>query len=418
MNQIQSSFRNPARLWQRTISSAVVWGPGLLVMLADTDVGNVVTAAQSGARWGFRLLPILLFLIPLLYAVQELTVRLGIFTGRGQGELIREKFGVRWAAVSAVALTVATLGSTVTEFTGLAGVGELYGLPRGLTLSVAATTLLCIAASGSYRRMERIFLGIGLLELAFFLLAWHSHPKLSDITAHVRDLPFRNSDFLYLAAALIGATFSPWTIFYQQSAVAEKKLRPEHQRAARWDTACGAILTQLLTAAILITTAAITIGDAASPRLDTVGKVIDTLAHCLSGQAGRLIVSIGVLGAAMTAAVVSSLGMAWGIGEIAGVRRSLEHRPWRVPWFYGVYAASVAGSAALVWLVPDLVWLNVSAQVLNALMLPLSLGFLVVLAAKCLPEGQQLRGVHLWLLVVASALVCVLGMVGGLSGLI
>ena len=148
MNQIQSSFRNPARLWLRMMSSVVVWGPGLLVMLADTDVGNVVTAAQGGARWGYRLLPILLSLIPLLYAVQELAVRLGIITGRGQGELIREKFGVSWAAVSAIALTVATVGSTVTEFTGLAGVGEIYGLPRGLTLSAAATTLLCIAASG------------------------------------------------------------------------------------------------------------------------------------------------------------------------------------------------------------------------------------------------------------------------------
>jgi NRAMP (natural resistance-associated macrophage protein)-like metal ion transporter len=311
------------------MSSVVVWGPGLLVMLADTDVGNVVTAAQGGARWGYRLLPILLSLIPLLYAVQELAVRLGIITGRGQGELIREKFGVSWAAVSAIALTVATVGSTVTEFAGLAGVGEIYGLPRGLTLLVAATTLRCIAASGSYRRMERIFLGMGLLELAFFLLAWHSHPKLQDIIAHVRDVPLHNRDFLYLAAALIGATFSPWTIFYQQSAVAEKKLRPEHQRAARWDTAIGALLTQLLNAAVLITTAAITMGDTTSPRLDTVGKVIDTLAYRFNGEAGRLIVSIGVLGAAMTAAVVSSLGVAWGIGEIAGVRRSLEHRPWQ-----------------------------------------------------------------------------------------
>jgi NRAMP (natural resistance-associated macrophage protein)-like metal ion transporter len=417
MNQIQFSLRNPGPLWLRMMSSAAVWGPGLLVMLADMDVGNVVTAAQSGAQWGYRLVPILLSLIPLLYAVQELTVRLGIFTGRGQGELIREKFGVRWAAVSAIALTVATVGSTVTEFTGLAGVGEIYGLPRGLTLSVAATALLCIAASGSYRRMERIFLGIGLLELAFFLLAWHSHPKLSDITAHVRDLPLRNRDFLYLAAALIGATFSPWTIFYQQSAVAEKKLRPRHQRAARWDTAIGAMLTQLLTAAVLISTAAVTMRDSASP-LDTVGKVVDTLTYCFSGEAGRLIVCTGIVGAAMTAAVVSSLGMAWGIGEIAGFRRSLEHRPWRAPWFYGVYALCVAGSATLVWLVPDLVWLNVSAQVVNALMLPLSLGFLIVLAAKSLPEGQQLRGVYFWLLVIASALTCVVGMVGGLSGLV
>ena len=109
---------------------AAVFGPGIVVMLADTDVGSVITAGQSGAQWGYRLLLLQFLLMPILFIVQELTVRLGLFTGRGHGELIRDTFGAFWAWVSAAGLTVAVLGALVTELSGVAGVGELYGLPR------------------------------------------------------------------------------------------------------------------------------------------------------------------------------------------------------------------------------------------------------------------------------------------------
>src|SRR5271165_6983822 len=124
------------------VRAAAVWGPGLLVMLADTDAGNVVTAAQAGAQWGYRLLPLVLMLIPMLYLVQELTVRLGVHTGRGHAELIRERYGFGWALVAVGGLAAAAIGSLVTEFTGVAGVGEMFGLPRELTLPMAAALVL------------------------------------------------------------------------------------------------------------------------------------------------------------------------------------------------------------------------------------------------------------------------------------
>ena len=127
--------------------SIAVWGPGLLVMLADADAGNVVTAAQSGAQWGYRLLPLVLLLIPMLYMVQELTVRLGVYTGRGHAELICVRFGLGWARLSTLGLAGAVVGSLITEFTGVAGVGELFGLSRSFTLPLAAATLLIIVAS-------------------------------------------------------------------------------------------------------------------------------------------------------------------------------------------------------------------------------------------------------------------------------
>jgi Mn2+/Fe2+ NRAMP family transporter len=393
-----------------------VWGPGLLVMLADCDAGNVVTAAQSGAQWGYRLLPLLLLLIPMLFMMQELTVRLGICTGRGHGELIRERFGAGCAWLSTAGLVVATIGSLVTEFTGAAGIGELYGLSRDVTLPLAAAALLTVVATGSYRRVERTALVIGLFELAFFAVAWVAHPKLGALIRDAADLPLANREFLFLTSAIIGASFNPWMIFYQQSATVDKRLQLHDINAARWDTGVGAVLTQFLTGAVLVAAAAVLTSGGASASLTSVGQIGDALTPVLGVTAGHLVFGVGVLGASLVAAIVASLALAWGVGEVTGYQRSLEYRPLEARWFYGVYAAAATAAAALVWFVPDLVWLNIAAQVLNAFLLPLVIGFLVALAVKVLPEPLRLRGWYLALIIGVSAIVCGLGLFGGIAG--
>ncbi len=397
------------------VRSIAIWGPGLLVMLADTDAGNVVTAAQAGAQWGYRLLPLVLVLIPMLYMVQELTVRLGLYTGGGHGELIRERFGVGWAYVSTLGLAAAVIGSLITEFTGVAGIGELFGLSRSLTLPLAAATLLIIVASGSYKRVERVALLIGLFELAFFVVAWRAHPGLAAFARDAIDLPIRNGDFQLLAAAIIGATFNPWMIFYQQSATVDKRLQPGDLVHARWDTGIGAVLTQCLTGAVLVAAAAAFATGSSTASLSSVGEISGALTPVLGESAGRAVFGAGVLGASLVAAIVSSLALAWGVGEVAGYRRSLEYRPFEARWFYGVYAAAVVGSAGVVWLASNLVWLNIAAQVLNAFLMPLVIGFLVALAVKALPEPYRLRGWYLGLIVGVSALVSAVGVFGGLQ---
>jgi len=397
-----------------------IWvvGPGLLVMLADTDAGNVVTGAEAGARWGYRLLPLLLLLTPMLYMVQELTVRLGLATGRGHGELIKQQFGFGWACLSTAGLAAAVIGSLITEFTGVAGIGELYGLSRALTLPVAAAVLLAVVATGAYRRVERTAIVIGLFELAFFAVAWAAHPSPATLARDAVDLPLGNREFLYLAAAVIGAVFNPWMIFYQQSAIADKKLRLDHLAAARWDTAIGAALTQCLTGAVLVAAAATLASGGAAAGLSSVGEVSNALTPLLGESMGRLVFSAGVLGASLVAAIVCSLALAWGVGEVAGYQRSLENHPFEAKWFYGVYAAAAVGAAAVVWLAPDLVWLTIAAQVLNAFLMPLVIGFLVALAVKALPEPLRPRGAYLWALIGVSTVVCAVGLYGGVSGLL
>jgi Mn2+/Fe2+ NRAMP family transporter len=300
----------------------------------------------------------------------------------------------------------------------VAGIGELYGLSRGLTLPVAAAALLGVVATGSYRRVERIAIVIGLFELAFFAVAWAAQPSLETLAKDAVDLPLGNREFLFLVAAVIGAVFNPWMIFYQQSATANKRLQPDDLEAARWDTAVGAVLTQCLTGAVLIAAAATLASSGASANIGSVGDISVALSPLLGEDVGLLFFSAGVLGASLVAAIVSSLALAWGGGEVSGYRRSLEFRPFEAKWFYGVYTACVVGAAALVWFVPDLVWLNIAAQVLNAFLLPLVIGFLLALAVKTLPEPMRPRGFYLWILIGICAGVIALGLYGGVSGLL
>ena len=393
-----------------------VMGPGLVVMLADTDVGSIITAAQSGVQWGYRLLLLQLLLVPVLFVVQELTVRLGIFTGQGHGELIRKSFGTGWAWLSVSGLGVATLGALVTEFSGVAAVGELFGVPRVLSLGLTVAVLLAIVLTGSYRRVERVAIGLGLFEFAFFFVAWRAHPQGAAIAAGMMHMPLGDRAYLYLVAANIGAVIMPWMIFYQQSAVADKKLQPHHYKHARWDTAIGSLITQAVMAAILVAAAA-TIGRwHGSATLDSIGDITKMLVPFLGADVGRVVFSLGTIGAALVAAIVASLASAWGFGEVTGYRHSLEHRPLDAPWFYGIYSLAVIGGAVVVDLAPNLVELNIGVEVMNALMLPLVLGFLVALAFRALPPEHRLRGLYAWVVVGVALITAGLGVYGGITG--
>lgn len=395
---------------------AAIFGPGLVVMLADTDVGSIITAAQSGAQWGYRLLLLQVVLMPILFMVQEMTVRLGLHTGRGHGELIADTFGRFWAWVSVAGLAVAVFGALITELSGVAGIGELYGVPRGLSLGLATVALLAVVLTGSYRRVERIAIALGLFELAFFAVAWMAQPGLAEMAQGAVTIPYANKEYVYLAAANIGAVIMPWMVFYQQSAIADKGLDPSHLRAARWDTAIGAVITQLVMAAVLVATAA-TIGKAnPEASLTTVGELSNALTPFLGEGLGRAVFSAGVLGAGMVAAIVATLALAWGVGEVTGYQRSLNLRPPQARAFYGLYAAAVAGCAALVWVWPNLVSLNVGVQIMNALLLPLVLGFLIALSVKALPPAVRLRGWYRWVVTVVVGLTTALGVFGGFSG--
>jgi Mn2+/Fe2+ NRAMP family transporter len=398
-------------------SIVAVWGPGLLVMLADTDAGNIVTAAQAGSVWGFRLAPLLLLMIPVLILVQDLAVRIGVYRNRGFGDLVRERFGRVGAYAAGAALVAATLGSLITEFTGIAGVGELYGVSRWIILPLASVTLIAVAFTGEYRRVERIALLFGLFEVAFLFVAWRSQPAANDILRDVIDQKWNDTGYLYLVAGLVGATFNPWMIFYQASAISQKRLTAADYSAARWDTVFGAILTQTLTMAVLVAVAALRSG-ATGQSLEDIGEISRALTPLLGETTGRLVFSAGVVGAAMAAAIVCSLACAWGLSEMFGLPNSLERRARQSPGVLSIYAAWVVGSATLVLFVSNLVWLSVGMQVLNAVLLPIIVAPLVIIAATMLPNGARIVGLRLRVTVALVGIVAVTGLVGAVAGLL
>jgi Mn2+/Fe2+ NRAMP family transporter len=375
-----------------------VIGPGLMVMLADTDAGSVVTAAQSGAAWGYSLLPLEVALIPVLYLVMELTVRLGIATGKGHAQLIKESFGPKWATVSVLTLLVSTTGALVTELVGLAGVGAMEGVPTYLTVPGAALLLAVVVLAGSYRRVELIGVMLGLFELAFLVAAACSHPDVHSVGKSFLSFgPVGKSGYTAMVAANIGAVIMPWMVFYQQSAVVDKGLRPKDFRAGRIDTAIGAVITQMVMIAVLVVTGATLFArghDHGSSSLGSVQAISAALVPYLGSTVGKLVFAFGVSGAALVAAIVVSLAAAWAFAELRGTRGSLNSKARQAPLFYGVYIASLAAAATIALVCGSAVRLSIAVEVGNALLLPIVLVFLLALAWKALPAPYRLHKVQ------------------------
>lgn len=364
-------------------------------MLADTDVGSLVTAAQSGAEFGYRMILPNLVLMPILYFVQEMTVRLGIVTGKGHGALIRERFGRWWALLSAITLFMTSVGALLTEFAGVAGVGTLFGLSRTVTVPVAAAFLIGIAMTGSYRRAERIGIAFGLAELVFIPAMIMAHPHLHAIAHGLFRLPLHNGSYVMLLAANVGAVIMPWMIFYQQGAVVDKGLTCRHIAAARHDTAAGSVITQGIMIVMVLAFAA-TVGVAhPGAALSTVGDMSSALRPFLGTLGARVLLGLTMLGAGLVAALVASLAGAWGISEVFGWTHTLNEPPTRSSAkFYITYGMAHLLGAVVVLVSLDLVSLVIDVEVMNAVLLPIVLGFLLALEAKALPPEHRMAGTH------------------------
>ncbi|MBV8785580.1 MAG: divalent metal cation transporter [Mycobacterium sp.] len=372
-----------------------VWGPGLVVMLADTDAGSLITASQSGAQWGYRMVLPQLILMPVLFVVQEMTVRLGIVTGRGHGALIRERFGRGWAWLSAFTLFASAIGALLTEFAGVAGVGELFGVSRFVSIPIATVALLALVLTGSYRRVERIGLIVGAAELAFLVAMVMARPSPEALIDGLSSMPLGDPSYLLLVAANVGAVIMPWMVFYQQGAVVDKRLSENTIRQARYDTAFGAVLTQLIMIAVVVTMASTVAGHSGDAPLETVGQISNSLTPYLGRVGGTVLFGLGMLGAALVAAIVASLAGAWGLAEVFGWRHTLNERPSRATAkFYLTYGLAHVVGAALVLASVDLINLAVDVEVMNALLLPIVLGLLLALEARALPEQWRMRGLH------------------------
>ncbi len=396
---------------------ALTIGPGLVVMLADTEAGSVIAAAKSGAEWGYRMVLPQFLLTPALFMAQELAARLGLTTRQGLAELVLRRMGRAAAVILLATLVASCVGALVTELSGLAGVGELFGIPVWQSSVAAAAGLLGIVWTGSYRSVELVAIAVGLCELAFIVLAWLAHPAAGEMVAQAVQVPFTDRGYLYLLAANLGTCVIPWAVFYQQSASIDKGLTPANLAAMRFETLGGALLCQTVTAAVVVASAA-AFGHATAggPTLDKVGDIAHAFSTSIGPTIGRVVFAVGLSGGALVAGIVVCLTAAWAFGEVFGLRHSLSATPARAPWFYGAFTAVLAAGTALVASGTDLVQLSVGAGVLNVLLLPVVLWFLYRMARQALPAELRLGGAYAAAVAAVLALTAGVGFYAGVVG--
>ncbi|CAI2697080.1 NRAMP family divalent metal transporter [Apilactobacillus kunkeei] len=398
------------RFWLELKKWLIVIGPGVIVMLADTDAGCLITAAQSGASYGYSMILPQLLLIPILFMVQEMTVRLGIVTKKGHGELIREYFGKFWAYFSAITLMISTIGALLTEFIGIAGVGELFGISKWITIPLSTFVLILIAFLGSYRRVEKIGIIFGLFELTFIIGIFMVHPNMDSIMNGIQSIPIHDDGYVYLVAANVGAVIMPWMIFYQQSAVVDKGLKRHMIKKEQTDTMVGTFITQGIMICFIVLFAATVFHSQLHATEETVGDLVTSIGRYIGMVPAKAIMGSSILGGALVAAIVVVLAGTWGMTEVLDWKHSLNERINRSNLgFYSMYSIVLIISALLVLFNEDLVSIAITVEVINALMVPIVLGFLLILETKALPDRYKMKGIYKKIVIILSLIVMVFG---------
>jgi Mn2+/Fe2+ NRAMP family transporter len=369
------------RRWQQSLLTfLMVFGPGLIVMEADNDAGAVSTYVQAGAQYGLHLLWLLLVLLPITYFVQEMVARLGIATGKGHAAMIYERFGKWWGHFSLIDLLFVNFLTLITEFAAISLALSAMGVSPIISVPVSASGLILMVVSGSYLRWERTVIVLCLIDLTWFALTAMVHPDWGAV-AHNSLVPHLppgriTSDLVFLIIAIVGTTIAPWQLFFQQSCVAEKRLRFADLKWARLDTLLGATFTVFVAGAMMV------VGDFGR-RHGIVFSDPAQMAQALVPFGGKLLrngILLLMVNAAVLGTTAISLASAWAYGEVRGWPHSLHKKIWEAPGFYAFYIGCV-GLAAGIVLIPHmpLQLVIISVQVFAGLILPSAIIFLQLL---------------------------------------
>ena len=417
--RVSSGQRGSGR-FRRLLFYLGMLGPGLIAAIAGDDAGGVATYATAGASYGYQFLWTLLVITVSLCLVQEMSTRLGAVTGQGLADLIRERFGIRWTAVSVIALLVANGATVVSEFAGVAAATELLGVSRYLSVPLAAVAIWILVVWGSYHRVEKVFLVMTLAFLAYPITVFSIRPDWAEIGRQVfspRITP--DSAYLTTLVAFVGTTMTPYMQIYAQSAVAEKGVDLEHYGWERLDAYLGAILSDVFAFFIIVTTAVVLFPQGI--QIETAADAAKALAP-LAGQWASTVFALGLLGASMLAAGVLPLSTAYPVSEALGMERGVSRTFREAPFFMGIFTGLIIIGAGIT-LLPGLplIPLLILAQVINGVLLPIVLISIVRLAGDRSVMGSyangRLYGFLGWLTVVTVSILSILMVVSSILGI-
>ena len=412
--QARRLARRPRLRWPRTglLAFLAVVGPGIISQSAGNDAGGITTYAIAGAQFGFGLLWILV-LTTLSYGVtQEMGARMGIVTGKGLGALIREQYGPRWTLLALLVLLVTNLGDTAADVAGIGAALQIFGVTKYLSIPIAVVGMYLLATRGNFARIEKVFLASAALFVAYIVSGVLAHPDWGAALHSVVVPPIRlNHLYVFTFIGIIGTTITPWGQFFIQSYVVDKQLGPDDLRLERADVYLGSVASQVVAFFIVLATAATLYAhgqhDVASAA--DAARALEPLA----GRFAALLFGLGLLNAALLGSMALPLSGAYAVTQALGAEFGLRRGFREAPLFYGIFSATV-GLAALFVLIPGLPLVTVMfvSQVLDGLLLPILLLFVVLLANNRALLGRHVNGplfnVIAWgtitLLIVASLL--------------
>ncbi len=374
------AVRRPGR--REILIFLTVLGPGLITAMVDNDAGGIATYSVAGARFGYELLWVLVFTAILLTLVQEMTVRMGMVTGKGLAALIRERFSLRLTAFIMLILLITNFANTVSNFAGLAASMQLFGVPSWLAVPPLAALIWWLVVRGTYKRVEKVFLIASLVYISYIIAAFLAKPDWGEVgKALVTPSPQFNTTYLVMMVTIIGTTIAPWMQFYQQAAIVDKGLDASKLRYERLDTVIGSVLMTLVAMFIVIACAAAFYYNpqAGATTITTAEEAATALAP-VAGSYASYLFGLGLLVASLFAGSILPLSTSYTVCEAFGWESGVD-RPYReAPRFYFIYTFFIAGSAALV-IIPNipLVLLMVISQTMNGILLPVIMVCMLIL---------------------------------------
>ena len=382
------------RTWRtRLLIFFAILGPGFITANVDNDAGGILTYSQAGAQFGYTLLWTMIPITIALIVVQEMCARMGVVTGKGLSDLIREEFGLRITFVIMILLVVVNFTNVVTEFSGIAGSMQLFHVSKYVSVPICALIVWALVVKGDYKSVEKIFLIASVFYIAYIIAGVLSRPDWHLALIETVKLPPRNvwsdKSYLYMTVGVIGTTITPWMQFYLQSSIVEKGVSVRQYKASRLDVIIGSIFTDLVAWFIVVACAATLYAHG----MRNIGDPSDAAQAMkpLAGDYAFILFAAGLFNASLFAASILPLSTAYTVCEGLGVESGLDKGFREAKFFYWLYSLLLFAGAAVV-LIPNfpLVKFSILSQVLNGILLPLVLVFMLKLINK-----QELMGKYI-----------------------
>lgn len=384
-------------------------GPGVVTAMAGNDAGGIATYSTVGAKFGFMSLWVIPVMCILLVVIQTTATRMGAVTGKGFSALIRERFGIRLAALAMLALLIGNVATTFSEFAGIASGMEIFGVPRWISVPIAAAAVWGLIVGGSYKRVQNVFLAISCVFVTYIVAAIIAQPNWNLALIHTV-IPEVSSDisFLSLTVAMVGTTIAPWMMFFTQSNVVEKGVTLKDLFFQKIDAVTGAVVACIVAWFIIVTTGAVLFPEGI--EITEAADAARALAPFAGEYAGALF-AVGLVAASLLAACVLPLTTAFVICEAFGWEAGVSFKWKEAPFFKGIFTFVIAISAIII-LIPsiDLMGIMLTAQFVNGVILPILLVFMALICTD-----KHMMGEHTVPLITRILLIATIVVVGILS---